>query len=177
MLIVVFELGMTGSKCVGQIVFFFWLERCSLVLVVAFDSYFALWSWLLVRVSLTHDTVTPAFPQIHLFILSLISPFFPIRVRTIERSVRMAHINCPGYNSACNFLSGKPGEPPKMKDEKEIKPVSMRVRDAAESLLMLILDQVSLLCILTLALIKFGNYVLNVLYINFKRTIMSSFAH
>ncbi|CAH0399484.1 unnamed protein product [Chilo suppressalis] len=37
---------------------------------------------------------------------------------------------------------GKPGEPPKMKDEKELKPVSMRVRDAAESLLMLILDQV-----------------------------------
>ncbi|XP_041980537.1 ral GTPase-activating protein subunit beta isoform X2 [Aricia agestis] len=36
---------------------------------------------------------------------------------------------------------GKPGEPPKMKDEKELKPVSMRVRDAAESLLMLILDQ------------------------------------
>ncbi|XP_060804490.1 ral GTPase-activating protein subunit beta isoform X2 [Amyelois transitella] len=37
--------------------------------------------------------------------------------------------------------SGKPGEPPKMKDEKELKPVSMRVRDAAESLLMLILEQ------------------------------------
>ncbi|KAJ0174961.1 hypothetical protein K1T71_009102 [Dendrolimus kikuchii] len=37
---------------------------------------------------------------------------------------------------------GKPGEPPKMKDEKELKPVSMRVRDAAESLLMLILEQV-----------------------------------
>lgn len=37
---------------------------------------------------------------------------------------------------------GKAGEPPKMKDEKELKPVSMRVRDAAESLLMLILDQV-----------------------------------
>nr|XP_049702048.1 ral GTPase-activating protein subunit beta isoform X4 [Helicoverpa armigera] len=36
---------------------------------------------------------------------------------------------------------GKPGEPPKMKDEKELKPVSMRVRDAAESLLMLILEQ------------------------------------
>ncbi|KAL0870769.1 hypothetical protein ABMA27_005701 [Loxostege sticticalis] len=36
---------------------------------------------------------------------------------------------------------GKPGDPPKMKDEKELKPVSMRVRDAAESLLMLILDQ------------------------------------
>ncbi|CAH0687643.1 unnamed protein product [Spodoptera exigua] len=39
-------------------------------------------------------------------------------------------------------ISGrKPGEPPKMKDEKELKPVSMRVRDAAESLLMLILEQ------------------------------------
>ncbi|XP_069360436.1 ral GTPase-activating protein subunit beta isoform X5 [Maniola hyperantus] len=37
---------------------------------------------------------------------------------------------------------GKPGEAPKMKDEKELKPVSMRVRDAAESLLMLILEQV-----------------------------------
>lgn len=40
------------------------------------------------------------------------------------------------------FTIGKPGEPPKMKDEKELKPVSMRVRDAAESLLMLILEQV-----------------------------------
>lgn len=30
-----------------------------------------------------------------------------------------------------------------MKDEKELKPVSMRVRDAAESLLMLILEQVN----------------------------------
>ncbi|XP_063383145.1 ral GTPase-activating protein subunit beta [Cydia fagiglandana] len=37
---------------------------------------------------------------------------------------------------------GKSGEQPKMKDEKELKPVSMRVRDAAESLLMLILEQV-----------------------------------
>ncbi|VVC92052.1 unnamed protein product [Leptidea sinapis] len=37
--------------------------------------------------------------------------------------------------------TGKPGEPVKMKDEKELKPVSMRVRDAAESLLMLILEQ------------------------------------
>ncbi|XP_045500989.1 ral GTPase-activating protein subunit beta isoform X1 [Colias croceus] len=36
---------------------------------------------------------------------------------------------------------GKPGEPTKMKDEKELKPVSMRVRDAAEALLMLILEQ------------------------------------
>lgn len=46
--------------------------------------------------------------------------------------------------SKCHFWpTGKPGEPPKMKDEKELKPVSMRVRDAAESLLMLILEQVS----------------------------------
>lgn len=37
---------------------------------------------------------------------------------------------------------GKPGEAPKMKDEKELKPVSMRVRDAAESLLAVILEQV-----------------------------------
>jgi len=37
---------------------------------------------------------------------------------------------------------GKPQEPVKMKDEKELKPVSMRVRDAAESLLTIILEQV-----------------------------------
>ncbi|XP_077290167.1 ral GTPase-activating protein subunit beta isoform X2 [Arctopsyche grandis] len=37
---------------------------------------------------------------------------------------------------------GKPGESLKMKDEKELKPVSMRVRDAAENLLALILEQV-----------------------------------
>nr|XP_033327180.1 ral GTPase-activating protein subunit beta isoform X6 [Megalopta genalis] len=37
---------------------------------------------------------------------------------------------------------GKPGEPIKMKDEKELKPASMRVRDAAEALLTVILEQV-----------------------------------
>ncbi|XP_067010015.2 ral GTPase-activating protein subunit beta [Anabrus simplex] len=37
---------------------------------------------------------------------------------------------------------GKPGEPIKMKDEKELKPASMRVRDAAEALLSVILEQV-----------------------------------
>lgn len=38
---------------------------------------------------------------------------------------------------------GKPGEAIKMKEEKELKPASMRVRDAAENLLMSILEQVS----------------------------------
>lgn len=37
---------------------------------------------------------------------------------------------------------GKPGEPTKLKDEKELKPASMRVRDAAETLLTIILEQV-----------------------------------
>ncbi|KAJ8675024.1 hypothetical protein QAD02_010810 [Eretmocerus hayati] len=37
---------------------------------------------------------------------------------------------------------GKPGEPVKMKDEKELKPASMRVRDAADALLTTILEQV-----------------------------------
>lgn len=37
---------------------------------------------------------------------------------------------------------GKPGEPIKLKDEKELKPVSMRVRDAAESMLAIIMEQV-----------------------------------
>ncbi|XP_033225547.1 ral GTPase-activating protein subunit beta isoform X3 [Belonocnema kinseyi] len=37
---------------------------------------------------------------------------------------------------------GKPGEPIKMKDEKELKPASMRVRDAADGLLTVILEQV-----------------------------------
>lgn len=32
-----------------------------------------------------------------------------------------------------------------MKDEKELKPVSMRVKDAAESLLTIILEQVKLI--------------------------------
>lgn len=45
-------------------------------------------------------------------------------------------------NAFISQFKGKPGEPPKMKDEKELKPVSMRVRDAAEALLMLILEQV-----------------------------------
>lgn len=38
--------------------------------------------------------------------------------------------------------AGKPGEPIKLKEEKELKPVSMRVRDAAEALLTIILEQV-----------------------------------
>ncbi|XP_043270594.1 ral GTPase-activating protein subunit beta isoform X3 [Venturia canescens] len=37
---------------------------------------------------------------------------------------------------------GKPGEPIKMKDEKALKPASMRVRDAADALLTTILEQV-----------------------------------
>lgn len=37
---------------------------------------------------------------------------------------------------------GKIGEPPKFKDEKELKPVSMRVKDAAENLLTIILEHV-----------------------------------
>lgn len=37
---------------------------------------------------------------------------------------------------------GKPGEPIKLKDEKDLKPVSMRVRDAAENLLTVIMEQV-----------------------------------
>lgn len=37
---------------------------------------------------------------------------------------------------------GKLGEPIKLKDEKELKPVSMRVRDAAETLLTIILEKV-----------------------------------
>lgn len=37
---------------------------------------------------------------------------------------------------------GKPGEPIKLKEDKELKPVSMRVREAAETLLTLLLEQV-----------------------------------
>ncbi|XP_052897941.1 ral GTPase-activating protein subunit beta isoform X1 [Anopheles moucheti] len=37
---------------------------------------------------------------------------------------------------------GKPGEPVKHKDEKELKPASMRVRDAAENMLTMILEQI-----------------------------------
>jgi hypothetical protein len=43
------------------------------------------------------------------------------------------------------LLQGKPGEPIRMKDEKELKPASMRVRDAAEALLTVVLEQVCLL--------------------------------
>lgn len=37
---------------------------------------------------------------------------------------------------------GKPGEPIKLKDDKELKPASIRVREAAETLLFLVLEQV-----------------------------------
>jgi hypothetical protein len=42
------------------------------------------------------------------------------------------------------LLQGKPGEPVRMKDEKELKPASMRVRDTAEALLTIVLEQVSI---------------------------------
>jgi len=42
------------------------------------------------------------------------------------------------------YLKGKPGEAPKLKDEKELKPVSLRVRDAAEALLSTIFEQVGI---------------------------------
>lgn len=44
--------------------------------------------------------------------------------------------------TAESVLQGKPGEPVKMKNEKDLKPVSMRVRDAGESLLAVVLEQV-----------------------------------
>lgn len=50
----------------------------------------------------------------------------------------MAELGVSGTKSV-----GKPGEPVKMKEEKELKPASMRVRDAAENLLTLILEQVA----------------------------------
>lgn len=40
-------------------------------------------------------------------------------------------------------LQGKPGEPVRMKDEKELKPASIRVRDTAEAVLTIVLEQVS----------------------------------
>lgn len=49
----------------------------------------------------------------------------------------MAELGVSGTKSV-----GKPGEEVKMKEDKELKPVSMRVRDAAENLLILILEQV-----------------------------------
>jgi hypothetical protein len=43
------------------------------------------------------------------------------------------------------LVQRKPGEPILMKDEKELKPASMRVRDAAEALLNIVLEQVCIL--------------------------------
>jgi hypothetical protein len=42
------------------------------------------------------------------------------------------------------LVQGKPGEPLKIKEDKELKPVSMRVRDAADSLLTIVMEQVRL---------------------------------
>lgn len=49
----------------------------------------------------------------------------------------MAELGVSGAKSV-----GKPGEKVKMKEDKELKPASMRVRDAAENLLTCILEQV-----------------------------------
>lgn len=47
-----------------------------------------------------------------------------------------------GWNYYFFKLQGKPGEAIKLKDEKDLKPVSLRVRDAAEALLAVIFEQV-----------------------------------
>lgn len=51
-----------------------------------------------------------------------------------------------------NFLQGKLNEPIRMKDEKESKPVSLRVRDAAEALLTIILEEI--VCIFLTSLVQ-----------------------
>jgi len=44
------------------------------------------------------------------------------------------------------FCQSKPTENPRLKGDKELKPVSMRVRDAAEALLTALLDYVVSTC-------------------------------
>lgn len=65
---------------------------------------------------------------------------------------------------------GKPGEPIKMKDEKELKPASMRVRDSADALLTVILEQVHRssynLRMLCFVILLYKNYAINRLAIS-----------
>uniref|UniRef100_A0A1B0D4J4 Uncharacterized protein n=1 Tax=Phlebotomus papatasi TaxID=29031 RepID=A0A1B0D4J4_PHLPP len=82
-----------------------------------------------------HSTIVAAFQCISAWLMQ--HPYLLQDKDCLTTVLEVVELGISGTKSI-----GKPGEPPKLKDEKELKPVSMRVRDAAESLMTVILEQV-----------------------------------
>uniref|UniRef100_A0A1B6CX62 Rap-GAP domain-containing protein n=1 Tax=Clastoptera arizonana TaxID=38151 RepID=A0A1B6CX62_9HEMI len=108
-----------------------------------------------------HSSIVAAFQCAEVWLVA--HPYLLQDKDTLHTALEVVELGISGTKS-----QGKPGETIKMKDEKELKPVSMRVRDAAESLLTVILEQVgyfpspcgaeSLSCLLDeIALVKYCN--------------------
>lgn len=82
-----------------------------------------------------HSTIVAAFQCCSVWLLE--HPYLLRDKECLTTVLEVAELGVSGTKSV-----GKPGEGVKMKEEKELKPASMRVRDAAENLLTYILEQV-----------------------------------
>ncbi|CAH1959125.1 unnamed protein product [Acanthoscelides obtectus] len=82
-----------------------------------------------------HSTIVAAFQCCSVWLLE--HPYLLKDKDCLTTVLEVAELGISGAKSV-----GKPGEPIKMKEEKELKPASMRVRDAAEHLLSCVLEQV-----------------------------------
>ncbi|XP_063235788.1 ral GTPase-activating protein subunit beta isoform X2 [Bacillus rossius redtenbacheri] len=82
-----------------------------------------------------HSTIVAAFQCAGVWLVA--HPYLLQDKDSLATVLEVVEVGVSGSKS-----QGKPGEPVRMKDEKELKPASMRVRDAAEALLTLILEQV-----------------------------------
>ncbi|XP_046680687.1 ral GTPase-activating protein subunit beta isoform X3 [Homalodisca vitripennis] len=82
-----------------------------------------------------HSTIVAAFQCAEAWLVA--HPYLLQDKETLHTVLEVVELGISGSKS-----QGKPGEPIKMKDDKDLKPVSMRVRDAAESLLAIVLEQV-----------------------------------
>ncbi|XP_034250605.1 ral GTPase-activating protein subunit beta isoform X1 [Thrips palmi] len=82
-----------------------------------------------------HSTIVAAFQCCAIWLVA--HPYLLKDKECLGTVLEVVELGISGSKSV-----GKPGEPVKMKDEKELKPASMRVRDSAEALLTVVLEQV-----------------------------------
>ncbi|XP_050322005.1 ral GTPase-activating protein subunit beta isoform X13 [Bactrocera neohumeralis] len=82
-----------------------------------------------------HSTIVAAFQCTSAWLMQ--HPYLLQDKDCLQTVLEVVELGISGTKSV-----GKSGDIPKFKDEKELKPASMRVRDAAESLLTIILEQV-----------------------------------
>lgn len=82
-----------------------------------------------------HSTIVAAFQCTSAWLMQ--NPYLLQDKECLTTVLEVVELGISGSKSV-----GKPSEPIKLKDEKELKPVSIRVREAAETLLVTILEQV-----------------------------------